>query len=74
MTDLGKYNNIFLKYKLIDDNILELSKRLKFQAQQESLTEAWKPYIKDPDTVYTDASATKVPCVTQQTQSCYGKA
>lgn len=56
MTTWGKYNNIFLKYKLIDDNILELSKRLKFQAQQESLTEAWKPYIKDPDTVYTDAT------------------
>ena len=43
-------------YKLIDDIILELSKRLKIQAQQESLAEAWKPYMKDLDTLYTDAT------------------
>ena len=36
--------NPLTNYKLIDDIILELSKRLKIQAQQESLAEAWKPY------------------------------
>ena len=48
--------NPLTNYKLIDDIILELSKRLKIQTQQESLAEAWKPYMKDLDTLYTDAT------------------
>lgn len=43
-------------YKLIDDIQLELSVRLKIQGQQSVLAEAWKPYMKDLDTLYTDAS------------------
>lgn len=48
--------NPLTNYKLIDDIILELSKRLKIQTQQEALAEAWKPYMKDLDTLYTDAT------------------
>nr|AMP55591.1 hypothetical protein [uncultured bacterium] len=33
-----------------------LSRRLKIQSLQEVLAEAWKPYMKDLDTVYTDAT------------------
>lgn len=36
--------NPLTNYKLIDDIILELSKRLKVQTLQEALAEAWKPY------------------------------
>ena len=43
-------------YKLIDSIFLELSKKLKLQEQQKSLTDAWKPYMKNLDIVYTDAS------------------
>jgi len=43
-------------YKLIDDIQLELSVRLKIQEQQAVLADAWKPYMKDLDTLYTDAS------------------
>ena len=42
-------------YKLIDNILLELSKKLKIQEQQKVL-HAWKPYMKNLDTVYTDAS------------------
>ena len=42
--------------KLIDSILLELSKKLKIQEQQKLLADAWKPYIKNLDTVYTDAS------------------
>ena len=48
--------NPLTNYKLIDDIILELSKRLKIQNQQEALAEAWKPYMKNLDTLYTDAT------------------
>lgn len=48
--------NPLTNYKLIDDIILELSKRLKIQAQQESLAETWKPYMRNLDTIYTDAT------------------
>ena len=48
--------NPLANYKLIDDIILELSNRLKIQNQQKVLAEAWKPYMKDLDTLYTDAT------------------
>ena len=48
--------NPLTNYKLIDDIILELSNRLKIQNQQKVLAEAWKPYMKDLDTLYTDAT------------------
>ena len=43
-------------YKLIDSILLELSKALKIQEQQKLLADAWKPYMKNLDTVYTYAS------------------
>ena len=43
-------------YKLIDDISEELSDNLKIQQQQDILAEAWKPYMKDLDTFYTDAT------------------
>ena len=48
--------NPLTNYKLIDDIVLELSDRLKVQSQQEALAEAWKPYMKNLDTLYTDAT------------------
>lgn len=48
--------NPLTNYKLIDDIALDLSKRLKIQHQQEALAEFWKPYMKDLDTLYTDAT------------------
>ena len=43
-------------YKLIDDIASELADRLRIQQQQDILAEAWKPYMKDLDTFYTDAT------------------
>ena len=43
-------------YKLIDDIVSELSDRLKIQQQQDILAEAWKPYMKNLETFYTDAT------------------
>ena len=43
-------------YKLIDDIACELAGKLKIQQQQDILAEAWKPYMKDLDTFYTDAT------------------
>jgi hypothetical protein len=43
-------------YKLIDDIAEELSDKLKIQQQQDILAKAWKPYMKDLDTFYTDAT------------------
>ena len=43
-------------YKLIDDIISELSGKLKIQQQQNILADAWKPYMKELDTFYTDAT------------------
>ena len=48
--------NQLTNYKLIDSILLELSKALKSQEQQKLLADAWKPYMKNLDTVYTDAS------------------
>ena len=48
--------NPLTNYKLIDDIALDLSFRLKIQNQQEALAEAWKPYMKNLDTLYTDAT------------------
>lgn len=48
--------NPLTNYKLIDDIILELSNRLRIQNQQEALAEAWKPYMKNLNTLYTDAT------------------
>ena len=43
-------------YKLIDDIATELADKLRIQQQQDILAEAWKPYMKDLDTFYTDAT------------------
>ena len=43
-------------YKLIDDIVSELSDKLKIQQQQDILAEAWKPYMKNLETFYTDAT------------------
>ena len=43
-------------YKLIDDIVSELSDKLKIQQQQDILAEAWKPYMRNLDTFYTDAT------------------
>ena len=48
--------NPLKNYKLIDSILLELSKKLKIQELQKVLADAWKPYMKNLDTVYTDAS------------------
>ena len=48
--------NPLTNYKLIDDIALDLSFRLKIQNQQEALAETWKPYMKNLDTLYTDAT------------------
>lgn len=43
-------------YKLLDDIMLDLAKKLKIQQQQDLLAEMWKPYMKDLETMYTDAT------------------
>ena len=48
--------NQLKNYKLIDSILLDMSKRLRVQELQKVLAEAWIPYMKDLDTVYTDAS------------------
>ena len=43
-------------YKLLDDIALELAGKLKIQELQNRLAETWKPYMKDLDTMFTDAT------------------
>ena len=43
-------------YKLLDDVMSELSHKLKLQQQQDILASAWKPYLKELDVMYTDAT------------------
>lgn len=43
-------------YKIIDSIMLDLSRRLKIQEQQTTLAQAWVPYMKHLDTLYTDAT------------------
>ena len=43
-------------YKLIDDIALELAGKMKIQQLQDKLAAAWKPYMQDLDTMYTDAT------------------
>jgi len=43
-------------YKLIDDIASEFADKLKIQQQQGILAEAWKPYMKELNTFYTDAT------------------
>lgn len=43
-------------YKLLDDIVLELAGGLKIQELQNKLSAAWKPYMKDLDTMYMDAT------------------
>ena len=43
-------------YKLLDDVFSELACGLKIQQQQEILARAWKPYMKELETMYTDAT------------------
>ena len=48
--------NQLTNYKLIDVILVDLSRKLKIQEQQKVLATTWKPYMKNLDTVYTDAS------------------
>ena len=48
--------NQLTNYKLIDSILLELSRKLKIQEQQKLLADAWKPHMKNLDTMCTDAS------------------
>ena len=48
--------NPLTNYKLIDDIACELAGRMKIQQLQNLLAKAWKPYMKDLDTMYTDAT------------------
>ena len=43
-------------YKLLDEVFSELARGLKIQQQQEILADAWRPYMKDLETMYTDAT------------------
>ena len=43
-------------YKLLDDIAAELAGKLKIQELQNLLAEAWKPYMKNLDTMFTDAT------------------
>ena len=43
-------------YKLLDDIAAELAGKMKIQELQEQLAKAWKPWMKDLDTMYTDAT------------------
>lgn len=43
-------------YKLLDDIAAELAGSLKIQELQNLLAEAWKPYMKNLDTMFTDAT------------------
>jgi len=43
-------------YKLLDDIAAELAGKLKIQELQRLLADAWKPYMKNLDTMYTDAT------------------
>ena len=42
--------------KLLDDIAAELAGKMKIQELQEQLAKAWKPWMKDLDTMYTDAT------------------
>ena len=43
-------------YKLLDAIAMEVAEKLKIQEQQNLLAQMWKPYLKDLDTMYTDAT------------------
>jgi hypothetical protein len=43
-------------YKLLDDIAAEMAGKLKIQEVQRLLADAWKPYMKNLDTMYTDAT------------------
>lgn len=43
-------------YKLLDDIAAELAGKMKIQELQEQLAKVWKPWMKDLDTMYTDAT------------------
>ena len=43
-------------YKLLDDIAAELAGKMKIQELQEQLAKAWKGWMKDLDTMYTDAT------------------
>ena len=43
-------------YKLLDAIAMEVAEKLKIQEQQNLLAQMWKPYMKDLDTMYTDAT------------------
>lgn len=43
-------------YKLLDAIAMEVAGKLKIQQQQDLLAQKWKPYLKDLDTMYTDAT------------------
>ena len=45
-----------MNYKLLDAIAMEVAEKLKIQEQQNLLADMWKPYMKDLDTMYTDAT------------------
>ena len=45
-----------MNYKLLDAIAMEVAGKLKIQQQQDLLAQMWKPYMKDLDTMYTDAT------------------
>ena len=45
-----------MNYKLLDAVAMEVAGKLKIQQQQDLLAQMWKPYMKDLDTMYTDAT------------------
>ena len=49
-------NRPLTNYKLPDDMMLELAGKLKIRQLQDMLAEKWKPYMENPDTMYTDAT------------------
>ena len=48
--------NPLTNYKLIDNIACELAGKMKIQQLQNLLAKAWKPHMKDLDTMYTDAT------------------
>lgn len=61
-------------YKLLDGVFSELARGLKIQQQQEILARAWKPYMKDLDTmVYGCDLHTRAECAILRSRSSVGR-
>jgi len=49
-------NHPLTSYKLLDDIASEIAGKLKIQSLQNLLAQAWRPYMKDLDTMFTDGT------------------